>query len=423
MRFGRAITVTLLTKALGICFGILTSVIIARHLGPSGRGVMAVLMALLGGAIQFGGLGLNGSIMYFVSREKENIEQICGNILFATFVMSAVIALLFFLVGELSPSILIGEMDIGYLHVFLIAIPFGFLSQFIHSIFVARQSVVEFNLLDLLSRFLFLAGFTITLVILELDTPQAALCFVAVTILGAGFYVVRLTQQVKVRFRVETNLLSRMLRYGVRGYVASLLLFLTTRINLFFINSSLGETEAGLYSVALQFMDVISLLPMTLGMLLFPRVAGDHLDRGELTAKVFRFALLVVGLLCIVILFAGEAFVLLLFGAEFLDSVAPLYWMTPAILFVSLWTILNNDLGARGIPLILLVAPAVAFALNIFMQIALLSSFGIASASIAVSLTSLTGFLLVLAYFVRTFHMRIRSLFVPTLSDFRNIKF
>jgi hypothetical protein len=34
VRFVRAVSVTLLTKALGICFGVLTSVIVARYLGP-----------------------------------------------------------------------------------------------------------------------------------------------------------------------------------------------------------------------------------------------------------------------------------------------------------------------------------------------------------------------------------------------------
>jgi len=419
MKYSKAVIVTLLTKGGAIILGLLSSIIIARYLGPSGRGALSVLAALVGGAVQFGGLGLNGSVLYFGSREKDQVPQIVWNVFVSATLMGVAVAILYFVLGMAAPTVLIGDMDPAFLLVLLLALPFAFYTQFYQSLLVAAQRVIEYNVLDVVSRAITVVGFVLVLVALHLSTTAAVWSFTLATAASGVIYVARVVQSFGFARPFNAALSRRMVRYGIKAYIGSLLLFFAIRINLFLVNSMLGQTDAGLYAVAMQFADIISLLPLTLGMLLFPKVASDQEDRGALTAKVFRFSVLAVGGMCFILVVTGSALITVLFGADFEGSVVPLWCLTPGILFLSLWTILNNDLGARGMPMIVVVAPAIALLVNIGGNVLMLDTWGIAGSAASGSLASLVGLSLVFVYFVRRFQIPLRTMVLFTLSDLR----
>jgi len=164
LRYAKGVLITLISKAFVICIGILSSIIIARYLGPSGRGVLAVLIVILGVAMQFGSFGFNASMTYFIARNKKITSPVASNSLVVAITLGIIIALFFFLIGQFSPAVIIGEVDVVYLNILLIAIPFSFLRQFMQNIFIAQQRIYDFNLLDLLSRLIQFIGFGILLV-------------------------------------------------------------------------------------------------------------------------------------------------------------------------------------------------------------------------------------------------------------------
>ncbi|MFQ5797231.1 MAG: oligosaccharide flippase family protein, partial [Bacteroidota bacterium] len=283
MRYAKGVLITLISKALAIAVGILSSIIIARYLGPSGRGVLAVLIVILATAMQFGSFGFNASMTYFIARDKKLSSPIASNSLIVAITLGIIIALFFFLIGQFSPAVIIGEVDVVYLNILLIAIPFGFLRQFMQNIFIAQQRIYDFNLLDLFSRLIQFIGFGILLVLLGLGTYEAVLCFAVVTVISGLMYLFRSSQFTEIKLRFDAPLFTGMLRYGVRTYIASFLMFLVIRSNIMLINYFLGESQSGVYSVAMQFADLVYLLPATLGLILFPKVSESIRDPGELT--------------------------------------------------------------------------------------------------------------------------------------------
>lgn len=196
-------------------------------------------------------------------------------------------------------------------------------------------------------------------------------------------------------------------------------MFLVFRINVFLINIILGEGQAGIFSVALQMTDVLYLIPVTLGMILFPTVSADQNDQGVLSAKVFRFSLAFMSALCLLLAIVGGPLILLLFGEAFRGAIEPLYWFLPGIVALSLVTILNNDLAARGLPVIVIIAPASGLAVSVVINILFLPTIGIVAASIASSAAFLLMLIMLSLHFRKRLGLRWRSLFVPTLQDFK----
>ncbi len=419
MRFARSVAMTLGTRGLALPIGIASSVLTARLLGPEGRGIIVLLTVLQGLAIQFGSVGFNASMTYFISRDRSLSEAVGSNAFVVATVAGVLTAFLFLGAEQIFPGVLLGSVDLFYLLIFVFALPFCFYTQFFQNMFLAHQRIVEFNILDLTSRVLQLVGFFLVLFVLGFSTVEAVISMTAATILTGVISIWRTNLLSPVRLRFDRPLFREMFLYGIRSYAASFLMFLVFRVNIFLINLLLGEAEAGVFSVAMQITDVLYLIPVTLGLILFPKVSADQQDKGELSAKVFRFSLVVMTLACLVLALFGEVFIIILFGESFRGAVEPLYWFLPGMVALSLVTVLNNDLSARGLPPIVIVAPACGLALSIIINLILLPVIGISAGSIGSSAAFFLILILLTIHFRRRLALRWRDLFVPTLQDLR----
>lgn len=391
--------ITLAAKGIALPLGILSGVIAARMLGPSGRGALAILLVIQGIAVQFGTLGLNASITYFIARNKDSTNAIASNALVVALVVGTILALVFYVIGQTAPSLLLGSIDPIYLTIFVVSIPFTLLAQFLQNVFLAKHHIVEFNALDLFSRLLQLVGFAVVLVVFHGGTLEAVWCLTGVTMISGIVYSFRAVRVSAIGFKFDRTLFVRMFRYGARTYAASFFMVLLLRSSILLINHSLGDSQSGIYSVTMQIMDIVYLFPVTLGMILFPKVSERADDSGELTAKAFRLSLVVMACVCVFLLVFGGAIIEGLFGPEFIAAATPLYWLTPGILFLSLATILNNDLAGRGLPHIVILSPMVGLFLNVALQLLFLSQHGITVSAISSSLSFLVVLVLLTTHF------------------------
>ena len=418
MRYAHSVLVTLASKGLAVPLGVLSSIVTARLLGPPGRGVIAVLLVIQGFAIQFGSLGFNASITYFIAKDKSLTRPVMANALATAIVLGIVIAAILFLMGEVSPTTLLGSVDPLYLTLFLGAIPSGLVVLFFQNVFIAHQRMIAFNVLDLVARGLQLLGFVVALVVLAQGTREAVLTMTGVFVLSALLYLVCAARIAPLSARVDFKLFASMFRYGVRTYLASFLMFALIRSNLFLINALLGEDASGVFSIALQFTDLLFLLPATLGMILFPKVSEQTRDAGLLTAKVFRFSLAVITLVTLGLLPIWKPLIELLYGAEFAGAVGPLIAFTPGIIALSLVMILNNDLAGRGLPPIVIVAPLLGFICNVVLHFVLVPPYALVGSALSSSVSYLLVLILLYRSFARSVGIPHAMLLLPRLSDF-----
>jgi O-antigen/teichoic acid export membrane protein len=385
MRFVHSASITLIARGLALPIGIASSIITARTLGPEGRGVLAALMVLQGLAIQFGTLGYNGSITYFLSHEPGRARNIVGNSVWTAIGGGMLVAAVFAAAGAMAPQAVLGTVEPRLFRLLLASLPFTFLSQFLQNVLVARQSMLAFNLLDLLVRTTLLSAYAVVLLGFGLGTDAAIWSFAGVSAVGGLLYLFVIYRRERFTLAFDRPLFGQMFGFGSRIYAASILSYLVLRLNMLIINPVLGERDAGLFSVVLLFMDLVALVPQTLGLILFPAVARDNEGSALLTAKVFRFTLYGVGALCVVIAIAAQPLIRLMFGDEFAAAAPALQWLAPGILAMALMTILNNDLAGRGMPAIVIATPAVAVACSALLHRLLLSPLGLVGSSVATS--------------------------------------
>ena len=134
-----------------------------------------------------------------------------------------------------------------------------------------------------------------------------------------------------IRYRFDRELFRRGFRYATKAYLITLLAFLVLRSNIFLLRRHYGPAELGLYSIAAQIADVLSIVPQSVALVLFPRLVREPGGRWHATK---RAALTTGGLMlvtCGTAAVAAGPLIRLLYGSSYGPSATVLRIMLPGV--------------------------------------------------------------------------------------------
>jgi O-antigen/teichoic acid export membrane protein len=377
------VLLTLGSKFAVLVLNIGTGVVVARALGTSGRGAVAVAFAFTLLLIQFGILGLHSANAYFAARDPAQISQILTNTVWASLGVSLLLAVVGLGIRELFPGSLRGLNSVE-VAVVLIGIPAVLATQLLQSLLLAEGRMVAYNGVELTMAIATVGGLALVLLVLSGGVLAALLLYLGINTGGALAFVFLLRHHLRGLGHFDPRLFDKMLRYGFRIYLAALLAYLVWRTNLLLVNSYLGSSTAGKFSIAVALGDTIHLLPTVVALNLFPRVArGD--ESGD-TGAVFRSLTLVYGLACLAIIPILGPLIKFLYGAAFSGAVGLCYWLLPGIYAYGMVSVLSYHFAGRGFPLSALLVWLAGVAVNFGIAVPILASHGSASfAALAIS--------------------------------------
>jgi O-antigen/teichoic acid export membrane protein len=372
---------TLGSRALATVMGVLISVAVARALGPEGRGVYAVAVAIAAVGIQFGNLGLHASNTYAVAKNPHGLPALVANSLLVS-VVAGVLCSGAWLVLVSIPDIL--PLPPPLLALSLLAVPIGLALLLSQNLLVGTGQIHAYNGVELLVRSVVLTG-SLLIVIVGAATPGSFLvASVIASIAGVVVAVRLLLRTPRAAIRADMELLRGHLRYGLRAYAAALFAFLVLRVDLILMQYILGPTQTGYYSIAVALADLVYLPATVAGLILFPRlVKADQPLRRLLTVEVASIVGIAMVCATIVAALLAEPAIRLLFGVEFLPAVGPFVWLLPGIALLSVNTIFMNYFAAVGMPMFTIWITSAAFALNVALNVVLQPFYGPTGASLA----------------------------------------
>jgi O-antigen/teichoic acid export membrane protein len=385
-------------KSAGLVLALAVSVAIARSLGPSGRGLTAVVFGFVAVLTQVGTLGVISANAYFVAREPGLRTAIISNAVWLAAVIGSLLVGIGLLIYWLFPQAVKGVTTVE-LAVALTSLPLQLGANYLQSILLGEGRTLRYNLSEL-----GLGAFTLVAVVVAVGALRVGVVGVLVTLATVrltsfAYYAAVLTsRRAGFRFRrPELHVARRMLGYGFRVYIATVLAFLVVRVDMLLVNAYLGARQAGLYAVAVSFADAVMLLPAAVATNVFARVARG-LDAGS-SAYVFRSVAFLYALICIVTVPLTGLLIPILFGSAFSRSVT-LYWLlVPGVFSFGMMNILAQHFAGKGFPTSAVAVWPIGLAVNVAINVALLPSRGTAVASLASS----AAYTVLLALYVRLF--------------------
>ena len=410
--FGARIITLLLTALIGI--------IIARTLGPSGKGLLAVITMIGAIILHLGNLGITAFNTYAISNRSVKKEGIISNSFWAGLIIGAISFVVVVFFAFYFP-LFFRNIPRSYLLVYLLSLPFILWPGFFNAILVGEQKFRKLNIFTIITQSINLMGVVSLLLVFKLDVFYVLAWYVLVNIINALLPMSFVFLTDGFHLNLNLSVLKKTLNYGFKIYLASIFAFLILRVDLYMVNFFKGAAEAGFYSLASTFGNTFFILPLSVITVIFPKINTQDKLKKESIAKYSRITLFLVFLVAIGALLFIRPIIGLLYGQAFLPSVQPIVFLLPGLMAWSIAAVLGQYFASIGYPLKITIGWFLVAVLNIILNFIYIPQYGM----IAAALSSTISYILALCFHYYFFHketgLGLYDVFVPRKAEIKSI--
>lgn len=360
------------------------SILVARILGPEGKGIYALIFLAPILLSKLGNIGLGVANIYFIGKKEDKIEHIVSNSLVLSIILGILFIGIFTALFPRLHQLFFREIKPYYLFIAILILPISLFDGYSISILLAKDKIRERNLVIIIPAISNLVFF-IALVLFTKEYLIAAifaqiLSKVATTICA----ILWIRKFTKIRFRFHTALARKYINFGIKGYLANIMAFLNYRLDMFLVAYFLTPIDVGYYSLAVGLAELLWYIPNSVSTILYPRVSSsDKKKASEFTPIVSRHTLFVVSLCALGLFIFSRLIIKVVYGAAYLPSVKPLLILLPGIVVLSLSKVFSSYITGRGRPIISTYTSFIVVTSNILLNLVLIPKWGIAGAALA----------------------------------------
>jgi O-antigen/teichoic acid export membrane protein len=412
----RSGTLTLVSRVLVFALSLVAGVILARTLGPSGRGIYALALAGPSALVLVANLGVSNALVYHLARRTFPIDRLIGQVLVLSLVLGGVTTVALLIVLAFLGHLILPGVPLRLVVIAGVSLPLGLFFYYSLSFSQGLERFRAFNALYLVNgvaTVVLILPLFVMLGNVTLAVAAWSLRWIATTILGLVF----LARHGKLNLRFNLSVSRALLRFGLVGYLSYLMSFLNFRLDTFLVNIFRNATEVGFYDVAVSMAETIWYISTAAATVLAPRVASDEAGSDETTGRVSRIVAVTSLLAAIVLAIAAPPIVRILFGTAFQPSVAGIWLLLPGVVTLSVARVLSSYLLGRNRQVVDLVASLAGLAATIALDLTLIPRYGFAGAAFASSIAYTIILVVNMTWVVRHSQLTLRRLLVPTRSD------
>jgi len=411
-------------SVMGFLLSIITSILIARAVGPKGKGILALVFLASGQAASFLSLGVESALIYYVGSGQVKKQSASST----SFLLSLGLGVLAagFMVGVLHFVLKEGSFPIwALIYLSALLLPLTIYSRYLEVIGRAEGRIAELAGLSLIERVL--QPLLILLCYLFFRSVPAIL---AVSILSSlistavsfvfyakwGYFPPRL-------FFSNKLVAKRLVSYGLKGHVGTVFQSLNYRLDMYIVALFLSAAQVGIYSVAVRFSEILWIIPNALGIVIAQRAASRSWEEvNRITASVTRLTLAIMAISCVAWAFLGKMLIPLFYGQAFSEAVDALLWLLPGTLLLGLWKNLLNDVVSRGYPLLKTLSSGAGVGATILFDLLLIPKYGIEGAAVASSIAYAIATLTVIIPYCKITKIQPTDLFLLRREDVAYVK-
>lgn len=368
--------------------GITTDVLIARMLGPQGRGAYALAILVPGFLVLIASLGIGVSNTYFCGSKKYSVDDLASSSVISSLALGILFTLAFWAYFFISHPSFLKDVDPSALIITTIVLPFNLLMSYFSYILLGQDRIKEYNLITLVR-----GGALLFFIIMFVWQGKggligATMAWAGAVIVAAIFSILRVRKSAILKWTFNLPLFTDTVKFGVKAQLGSVIAFFYFRLNIFLIAIFLNVTFVGYYSIAIGLAERLLFLPGIVGTLIFASTSAlSTEDANRLTPKICRNTLFLTFLFAAIFFAVSKYAILLLYGVDFFPAVQPLWILLPGAIALSLDKVLGNEITGRGKPIVGTIIAAISLVINIPLNLLLIPRMGIIGAALATSIS------------------------------------
>jgi len=402
----------------------ITGALVARAVGPEGKGILFLLGGVSGVLGSLFSFGLNAAAVYHYKQNSLSLGEILAVCFFLSGLSMAVASLMFVIGANVFISVFMGTAETMtfqpvWIWLTLATFLLGLMSGPVTGLLIADGDMKLYALMSIYGSFLGIGLTWLFALLLAWGITGVLLSQLLTALLPIIILLNWMIRKGTVaRLELTRRAIREMLRIGLQHYGLSLVAIVTKRFDAFLISGLLTVRDAGYFSIASGVFNIFLSVPRAGTYPLIAKMASkddDRLSRSNSLSRI-QFTLM----LALVVVFAPFVlfFIRIVYGEAFLPAAGAVWLILPAIAGANLCVTTSaylNGLGqaGRGIP------PAIfGSVFQVITALILLPRIGVEGSSIALGVSYLIT--VVLLFFVTgRRELRLAEMSIVTEGDLR----
>jgi O-antigen/teichoic acid export membrane protein len=417
------------TNVLQVFGALLTTVLIARLLGPARKGVFDLyftLATLLNIFLQF---SANAGITYAVASQPAKVRRLTSIV--AAFAMlqgllgaGIVVALSHLPHGQAFIPAQLGNLAPACVGTGVAALALFSMSR---AILAGQRRFITANYGDMAKQ---AVGIGLVLIVFCTKSilPHASLTEVVIANFSALFFSsfyflksVDLTRDIEA----TSAQLKMIVGFAAPAYAANVMQYLNYRLDVFLVSYYRGPAAVGLYQIGVYIVLAINMIPQTIQSVLFPTISsrsGQAQRNAELIATSNRILTAFGVCFALFLAMTMPLIIPLLLGNAYRSSVAALLWLLPgsvAFITANVTAAYFSGIGRQSLNT---VASAIGLVVTLVLDFILIPHFGFLGAACASSISYSATATFSSVMFSRITGVRCHNLYVLRASDMEFVR-
>jgi O-antigen/teichoic acid export membrane protein len=389
-RFQKQVATQFTASVLYFFLSFMNGVIIARVLGPAGKGEITIFVTFAGFISLFVNAGIPASNVYLVGSKQKSINEISSSTIALAFLLAIigdVFVVIFMLTGWLQR--LIPSISTTGIILVLIYFPLLLIASYLTSILQGLQKILQINIFNIVNILFVLFINLVLIFLVGFKSEYAMSSLIAAQVIVIGL----ISRQVKKEGgnllpKVSSAVIHPQMKYGLRGYIGNLFQFFNYRLDSFVVNYFLGPSNVGIYSVSVALAGLLWYFPNAVSFVIFPNAAARK--KGEsinFPKKVFYTTMIFTFCGAIGLALVGKYLITLFYSSSFTPAYIPLLALLPGTMLFGGTKILANEMAGRGYPEYNSFVAGVSLVITIILDFSLIPTHGILGAAFASSIS------------------------------------
>jgi O-antigen/teichoic acid export membrane protein len=336
----RKIALTLFTKGYGAVGNLILVLLTANFLGAEARGQIALVVL----AVSIVGMAqsiVGGASLIYFANKREQGSLLNTSMLWSTLMSAAI--------GLFIPFIGLAPMEFtGYL-IGIAAFQGIITAQ--HSFLVGKEQILKYAILDGIRTTTLIVYVCVRFFVFGImKIEEVLISYLLANILSviAGMLLIR--KGSGEQYPRKKAALSELIRYGTQIQLNNLSQLFNYRFVYYFVEKLQGLEALGIFSVAVSIAESIWIICRSIATIQLSRIVNEVNTsfQRKITLRLSGISFIATGLLTLIVLFLPVRFYTYLFGPEFAAIPVIIAWFSPAILFLSFYTIFNHYFSGKN---------------------------------------------------------------------------
>jgi len=415
--FSGGVAVLFGTQVFGAGIGIINGILLARLLGPAGKGDYYILVLVPATAMVLLQLGLPQAFNFYTARGQTVRIGTKALVLTAGLTVVAILG-----VAVLLPLIreaILHDITLELIAFAFLAFPLALYATLTTGIVMGRRAVRWYAGVNIAYPIATTVLLVVVLGGLGSSVEAAIAVYLIASAIQAIGFALGAASVTRAVGHPDSATYRDLVGYGLRFYPGSLSGFFNYRADAFLIAFLIADASAdlGYYSMAVGLAEMVFFFPRAVSGLFFPHVAGSSREDSDRQVAVVTRVTLLVSAVAATMLVPAAALMISILLPAFSPAMGPLLVLLPGVVALSGANVVGSYLRGIGRPGLPSLVSLVALAINIVANLVLIPRLGIVGAAAAsfVSYTlSSLALSLIAAHFTGT---PVTGFWIPRASD------